>query len=159
HANTDADFVAILETDALVVGPFAEGVRTFMQRHPDAGMLGTIGVSCNERILQSFRKEPTFVAVSRLLPPADADGGGSFADRNLLVYGVGLFTPEERRLFDTIRPHIAAAVAQGFDTSEFCQGGAQVITRLMIDRMAAAGYLDNPDVWMDLPFYCDQILQ
>ncbi len=33
------------------------------------------------------------------------------------------------------------------------------MTRTMVDRMKAAGYLDRLEIWMDLPFYGDQILQ
>jgi hypothetical protein len=46
HAAGRVDFVLRLDTDALVIGPFAAAVRDFLRRHPQNGMLGTLGCTC-----------------------------------------------------------------------------------------------------------------
>lgn len=119
-------------------------------------MLGTLGWTCDERILLDFQKRPPLLAAHRLLPPASADEGDSA--KPLFVDGVGLFSLEQRRLFDTVRPHIDAAITNGYATYEYCQGGAQIVTRAVVDRMAAQGYLTRPEIWMYLPFPGEPIL-
>jgi hypothetical protein len=46
HAAGPVDFILRLDTDALVIGPFAAAVRGFLRRHPHTGMLGTLGCTC-----------------------------------------------------------------------------------------------------------------
>jgi hypothetical protein len=158
QANTDADFALILESDALVIAPFAEGVLAFLDDHVDAGMVGTLGSTCRERFIHNFRREPAILVAYHLLPNTPDNDDGRSDTKALFIADVGRFTIDERRLFDTIRPLIATAITQGYSTSEFCQGGAQVVTRLMMDRMADGGYMERPEIWMDLPFPGDQIL-
>jgi hypothetical protein len=157
QANTNVDFALIIETDALVVGPFATSVRRFLQRAPDAAMIGTVGQSCKETFLPNFERESSLLTAYRLLPSATSERYRKLSEP-LLLDGVGPFSLEQRQIFDTIRPHIEVAIRNGYVSNEFCQGGAQIVTRAMIDRMAAAGYFEHPEVWMYLPFPGDQIL-
>jgi hypothetical protein len=46
HEAGSADFVLRLDTDALVIAPFAAAVSGFLQGHPRTGMLGTLGCTC-----------------------------------------------------------------------------------------------------------------
>lgn len=157
HANTDADIILIIETDALVIASFADAVRAFLHDLPDAGMIGTLGQTCNDSILQDFRREPALLAAYRLVP-TEEDERDIDAAKPRLVYGLGMFSQDQRRQFGAVRPHVAAAVAHGYASSEYCQGGAHVVTRLMVDRMARAGYFQHSDVWMDLPFFGSSVL-
>jgi hypothetical protein len=52
------DFILRLDTDALVIAPFAAAVRDFLRRHPHTGMLGTLGCTCR-------RDEPYYGCESR----------------------------------------------------------------------------------------------
>jgi hypothetical protein len=46
HDAGPVEFVLRMDTDALVIGPFAAAVRDFLRRHPRTGMLGTLGCTC-----------------------------------------------------------------------------------------------------------------
>jgi hypothetical protein len=160
HANTTAAFVLKIDTDALVVGPFAQSVRTLLATTPDAGIVGTLGVSCNPnvRAIRAPWMAPWLFDTYRLLPLAP-DGTDHGADRMLDVDGVGRVSVHKRRLFDTIRPHIAAATTNGYVGGQFCEPGAFVLTKLMCDRMADSGYLSSENVWSELPFPENHVLE
>jgi hypothetical protein len=157
QANTDADFVLMIETDALVIGPFADGIRRCFAEHATAGLIGTLGSSSNERFLPDFSKDSQILVAYRLLPVTPT-GPDAAAEKPLFVDGVGPFAIADRYLFDTVRLHIAAAVANGYATNAWIQGGAQAAPRTLLDRMATAGYFQYPEVWMHLPILGDQIL-
>jgi hypothetical protein len=46
-ANTDADPVMILDTDALVIAPFADKFAAVFAAEPEVGLLGSFDVTCN----------------------------------------------------------------------------------------------------------------
>jgi hypothetical protein len=152
HNNTDADFVLKIDTDALVIRPFSTAVRHFLLSHPTAGLVGTVGYTCNREIKQLFDEEPQLAKVCRLLPRAapsvDVDAENGF----IFISNCGVFSHERRKFFDKVRPHIEAAIHRGFRSTEYCQGGASVVTRDMIDAMAVSGYLESPETWINLPF-------
>jgi hypothetical protein len=153
--HTDADFVLKIEPDALVIGPFAERVRSFLVERPDAGVIGTLGNSCNpaHRSAQPEGARPWMLTCYHSL-----DQAGQHDDVDVtpppLVPGVGRVSLEKRRLFDRVRPYIAKAIQNGYERCPdiFIQEGAEIITRSMIERMASSGYLAEPQIWMDLPF-------
>ena len=159
--ETDADFVLKIDTDALVIGPFAEAVRACMRRTPDAGLIGSYGFSCHPAVrpIQDMRGEPPLLTFRRLLPrEVPPEGAGSAPAIN----GLGVPPPSMIEAFKAVRPHIDAAVANGYEDSVYCQGGACVATRVMLDRMADAGYFADVDRWLDIrcnddqmwPMYC-----
>jgi hypothetical protein len=45
---------------------------------------------------------------------------------------------------------IQRAAANGRDTGEYCQGGAYVVSRRLLDAMAESGAFADPLVWRDL---------
>ncbi len=159
QANTDADFVLRIDTDALVIAPFVDRVRWLMNRKPDAGLIGTVGLSCNPelRALEDLTKEPKLATAHRLIPMWQPTNVTEPSER-IDIIGVGRVTLRQLRAFNNVRPHIADAIRRGYTSSEFCQGGAYVVTRLMLDRMAASGYLRQPDAWVDIPFSEDRVI-
>jgi dTDP-4-amino-4,6-dideoxygalactose transaminase len=152
HSHTDAGFVLKIDTDALVIGPFANAVASRFARMPDVGIAGAIGNSCNPAVrpMQDLSEEPDLLKFRRLLPTARAAG---LTDQHtpIVLPEVGEISLPLLTSFDAIRPHVEEAVRYGYRTSEYCQGGAYAVSRPMIDRMAAAGYLAHPEAWVHLP--------
>ena len=152
-ANTDADFALKIDTDALAIAPFADAIAAFLADSPGAGIIGALGVSCNPvyRAKQNLKREPDTLRARRLWPSAssvDTDYAQEFED-------FGVVTRDHLLAFDRIRPIVDAAVAHGYATSEYCQGGAVAFSRTFIGRMSAAGYLSDPKPWIRLPFWGD----
>jgi dTDP-4-amino-4,6-dideoxygalactose transaminase len=152
HEHTDVDFVLKIDTDALVIGPFAAAVAARFARLPDAGIAGAIGNSCNPAVrpLQDLSKEPDLLQFRRLLPTA-ASAALTDPDARLTLSELGEVSPRLLMAFDAIRAPVEDAFEHGYRTCEYCQGGAYAIRRAMIDRMAAAGYLTRPEAWVHLP--------
>jgi hypothetical protein len=158
ETETDFEWVIKIDADALVIGRFAAAVETFLSHTLDAGIIGTVGPSCNPEIraFSDLSRECTLLRVHRLLRPASA----AVRERAPEWVDVGILRISLANLlaFDAIRPVIRAALANGYTNSEYCQGGAYVITRTAISRMHTAGYLDTAPLWMGLPFYEDQTM-
>jgi hypothetical protein len=142
HAQADPCFAIKIDTDALVIGPFADRVHRFLAGRPDAGLVGVIGISCNPavRVRENLERDARLLRASRAWPVSSS-----------------LVEPRQRAMA-IIHSHIDAAVAHGYGSGEYCQGGAFVITRPMLDRMAAAGYLAEPEIWLGLDIPDDQAL-
>jgi hypothetical protein len=157
HRNSNADFVLRIDTDALVIAPFARSIQSFLARTPDAGVVGSIGKSSNPRVraTQNMSFEPRLLRALRLWPAAPANDETSGDTIELGRFG--RVSIGQRRRFDGIRPHIQAAIRQGYSTYEYCQGGVCVVSRLMVDRMAERGYLAQADLWSGLPFPDDYV--
>jgi hypothetical protein len=151
QANTDADFALKIDTDALVIAPFAAKIRGLMAEVVDAGVIGTLGLSCNPyvRVVRDLRRKPTLLRLFEQLPitPTGARNG----NERINVRGVGSVLLAQLRDFDAIRGHVQAAIENGYATDEFCLGGAYAVSRRMIDTMADRGYCDEPTLWADLP--------
>lgn len=161
--NTTADFVLRVDSDALTIGPFARGVRQCMINNPQAGVIGVIGASCNPdhrshwyrtsprvpQLIRAFHAWPSLQRRENVETIRSAGG---------VQFPRGFISYDQLRAFDLVRSHIARAMANGFERNEDCQGGACVITREMIDRMASESYLATSNTWAMLPFPDDQVL-
>jgi hypothetical protein len=162
--NVEVDFVLRIDADALVIGPFARAIRDLAARCPDAGVIGTVGMSCNPetRARQDMQSEPRVLRARRLWPPAPddrEDGELRRADAERVdVPAFGRVSMWQLRQFDRIRPDIDAAIANGYATYEYCQGGACAVTRTMIDRLASGGFFARTEAWEGLPFPDDYVL-
>lgn len=126
HEAGPFEFVVRLDTDALVIGPFRDAVRSFMELHAQAGMLGTLGCTCR-REAPYYRCEST--AISDVIVALDAAQAGS-------------------PLVVRIREHARLAVENGYAGKEYCQGGAYVLPFQTLVRMSCAGCLDFPEDWL-----------
>jgi hypothetical protein len=151
QARTRARFLLKMDTDALVIGPFADEIDRHLAASPDAGIVGTLGDTSNPAAhprgkLQRLSK---LVALLRLMPAPPA--GGEREEAAVPVEGLGLVTIAELRAFAAVRPHIEHAVARGYEALQYCQGGAYVVTRELMDRMARADYFQALAAWNDVP--------
>jgi hypothetical protein len=57
-----------------------------------------------------------------------------------------------------IRLALTAALQSGYRISEHCQGGANAVRGTMLQRMAAAGYLDDPLGWLHAGVFEDLMM-
>lgn len=158
HANTDADFLLKMDTDALAIGPFAQRVHELLMAEPDCGLVGTIGDRCNpsETDLQELRRESFFLRTRKLLTTDRSENGKSL---DLQERARTMNIPiEQAEVFMRILPHLDEAIQRGFWWDEFCQGGAYVVSRAMVDRMANAGYIEMRDLWTNSHFGEDRAM-
>lgn len=159
HDNTDAAFTLKIDTDALAIAPFSSHVFEVISSNEDAGIIGTLGCSCNPdiRAVENLDGEPALLQVFRALRPASPGEAQRRRERGAIV-GPRRLSAAAIQAFDAIRPHIETAIAHGYASDHNCQGGAYVVTRKMLTRMALAGYLSSPDVWAALPVGEDRIM-
>jgi hypothetical protein len=155
--HTDADLVLKVETDALVIGAFATNIRAFLAEAPDAGIVGALGWSGNPeaRAIQDLNEEPWLLKAYRKLPPAT---DGDDETQPMVVPDIGRVSNQKRRLFDSVRPHIEAAIHRGYASNHYIQGGVHVVTRRWLDAMAIAGYFATSGVWAQMIFPEEPIL-
>jgi hypothetical protein len=159
QSNTEADFVLRIDTDALVIAPFAREVHSAIDAVPEAGVIGTVGLSSHPsvRARENHQREPKLLKTFRLLP--EGTSASSDAIRTMVqIEGVGRFDAAQRRAFDVVRPHIEVAIRRGYRYNHFCQGGIHVVSRLMLDRMADRGFFACKDAWAALPFADDRVM-
>lgn len=122
------DFLVRLDTDALVVERFGDAVRAFIEQHPEAGMVGTLGCTCRrDAWYYGCEKTSTSDVVRQLDAAAPANPA-----------------------FDRIRAYARVAVENGYRGKEYCQGGAYVLPFRTVTRMSDIGCFDSPEDWLEM---------
>jgi hypothetical protein len=159
YANLSVSFVLKLDTDSLVIAPFSTSVHAAFSHLPDAGVVGVLGRTCN-REAPDFgwerNKTPRFLAWLNRLGAAKPNSAALPAwAENLRSSRLGA---DELESWFAIAPHVQMAVREGYRTLEYAQGGGYAISREMINRMIAAGYLERPEIWAPLPFGEDVVM-
>lgn len=129
--NRPGDFVIKADTDALVIGPFAQKVAMRFQQRPETGMLGTYLHDPDGSVRPTASWAPT---LQSFLRPVCRRG----KHLQITLWG------RARK----IRQALSAAIQNGYRLTEHCQGGAYAVSPKMISRMADAGYLDDPLCWL-----------
>jgi hypothetical protein len=160
--NVGAAYVLKMDVDALAIGRFQEKLAALFRRHPQAGLVGCIGETCDrahprfERVLgmQSF-----FVTALQMSDAVTADtfGDGKNVVALTDVAGAVQATRDHYEAFQAVRPELSRAIANGLSSHCYCQGGAWALCPLMLERMEAAGYLERPGRWEALPFFGEDV--
>jgi hypothetical protein len=132
-----ARFTLKLDTDALVVAPFAEKIEHVFVAHPDVGMIGAYDRTPNG--------EPRDISNNA------ANIEGLYRGDGLLRKLKTRFGSDEQA---TISRHIGEALKHGYRFGEHCLGGAYAISAELPRRMREGGYLDDPGLW--LPIDCPE---
>ncbi len=146
HANADCGFVMKLDTDALIIAPFAEKILRTLAGHPDVGMVGLYNRMCDGSVRDqtSFRK-----MLGKLASPfavwRNPPGWGYLT---VHLWGRGA----------TIRRQITEAIRAGYRPAEFILGGAYAFTGEAVRRFAMHGFLDDPHLWLGTHFSEDVVL-
>jgi hypothetical protein len=140
HANADCGFVMKLDTDALIIAPFAEKILRTLAARPDLGMVGLYNRMCDGSVRDqtSFRK-----MLGKLASPfavwRNPPGWGYLT---VHLWGRGA----------TIRRQITEAIRAGYRPAEFILGGAYAFTGEAVRRFAKHGFLDDPHLWLGTHF-------
>jgi hypothetical protein len=122
------DFVLRADTDALITGKFRDTVSRFLTRHPQTGMLGTLGFTCR-RDSPHYGCEKTAVSdVVDALATLPGDSPG----------------------FARIEAQLSSAYRNGYAGKEYCQGGIYVLPFRTLERMSRLGCFDHPEDWLPL---------
>lgn len=138
HRNLDAQFILKLDTDSLVISPFRDRLSKLFQADSTLGMVGAYTQTPNGSERDWSHHEPTIHELS-----------GRFDWRKPIQ--------SLQRNPDPARRYIAsllhAARGNRYRPGEHCMGGGYALSRDLLDRMAAAGHLEDPSLWMkiDLP--------
>jgi hypothetical protein len=146
HANADCGFVMKLDTDALIIAPFAEKILRTLAARPDLGMVGLYNRMCDGSVRDqtSFRK-----MLGKLASPfavwRNPPGWGYLT---VHLWGRGA----------TIRRQITEAIRAGYRPAEFILGGAYAFTGEAVRRFAKHGFLDDPHLWLGTHFSEDVVL-
>lgn len=143
----DVSFTVKLDTDALVIAPFAERIARAFAVNPNAGMAGLYDRMCDgtPRDQTSFRKMLRKLTNPIALWRRPANPGHYVTFH---FFGRGA----------TIRDQIRDAIACGYQPAEFVLGGAYAISREAIRRMLAKGYFADPLLWLNTQFSEDIVL-
>ena len=146
HANVRCSFVMKLDTDALIIAPFAEKILHALASHPEVGMVGLYDRMCDG----SVRDQSSFSKMlGKLAAPfavwRNPPGWGYVT---IHLWGRGA----------KIRQQIREALEAGYRPAEFILGGAYAFTGEAVRRIAERGYLDDPFVWLGTHFSEDVVL-
>ncbi len=131
HRNLDCDFVLKADTDALVIAPFAQQVARRFRQLPHVGMVGTHLHNPDGRPRPTSSWARSFQS---FLHPVCLRGK---------YLQISLWGRPRR-----VRLALTAALGNGYRLTEHCQGGAYAVRAEMLNRMAAAGYLNDPLCWL-----------
>jgi len=147
HEYTDASFVLKMDSDALVISPFAQKIQQAFEISPEVGIIGSAHkLSCNGEKRNVFNDG---YSMRKLHSP--------FAVwREPLKPGQHIQVSLWGKL-KTIRTHVREAINQGYCFGEHCQGGAYAVSIQLIRRMAVRGYLQDPMLWVDVPC-CEDVM-
>ena len=153
--HADPSFTLKLDTDSLVIGPFASAVAERLRAAPAAGLIGALGKTCNRACPDFGRDVESRSPIIGLLedwrarPAPDTPGPAGEPPSPDAV---------EREAVGRIRRHIEAAERHGYRTLQYCQGGGYAVSPAMLTRMAASGAFDDMLGWAYLPVGEDVIV-
>jgi len=139
----------------LVIAPFSSAVHEAFLRKPDTGLVGSkngavAGYASGDNIMDN--EVSPFVAALQNVPEFDASSFSLDESLGIEIPGYGIATAQQLRAFQSIRPHIKEAIANGYYWPEHCAGGAYAISSEMLRRMSARTYLRDPTLWSEFPF-------
>lgn len=143
--HTDTSFTLKLDTDALVIAPFAEKINHAFASMSNVGILGSYKKTCNGD-LRDFSDWATYYR--KLSSPISISRVG-----RKIFFHLGFWGKPA-----TIRRHINSALNNGYEPGEHCQGGAYAISSNLISQMAMNGYLEDPLLWLHTPVGEDSMM-
>ena len=122
-----------LDTDALVIAPFADRLGELLAREPDLGTAGVVEWNCDgsRRVWEPFPNIMRHLARPFILK------------HPLLSRRVALWGDWGR-----IRRLLRTARRQGYAWGEHAQGGCYLVSGKLLERMAGRGYFDQRRIWL-----------
>jgi hypothetical protein len=158
HERIDVEFVLKIDLDALVIAPFQQQISAFLRAHPDAGVVGCIGDTCDRSIAghqRRLRGAAPFAVALELLDALPSERVAALQTISVAHPAMGTveITAEQYQAALALRPRMAQAAANGQRTADYCQGGAYAISAELIRRMKAASMLDDALLWLPLGLF------
>lgn len=143
HERHPGAWVLRLDTDALVLGPFAERVEAAFADHPGAGILGSCHRTCNgdERDVSWW---------ARVVP--------KHAKTVWLWRRPPLKGRHVTRAVPVVRDTVRAALANGYAPGTHCIAAACAISGDFVTALARTGRLERPERWLRTLFGDDIML-
>lgn len=138
HREVGPEVVLKLDTDALVIAPFADRLAEILS-DPTVGMAGTFSMHCDGRPRPLDRWDFRVRRRRFVVRP--------FRDANLATGRLRL----RHSLWGdsaTLRRRIAAARRHGYQYGEHCLGGAYAVPGRFLDRMGERGWYDDWSAWI-----------
>ncbi len=138
--NLQVDFVLKVDSDSLIIAPFAQRVGQFFQQRPDVGMCG------------SYRWQPDGIrkpntdstrAFEKLLRQFTLWRRTNLPGHHVQIGYLGKY--------GRIRGAIRRAVLNGYALGEFCQGGGYALSAAALHAMDQQGALNDPLLWLHTP--------
>lgn len=145
NKHTDTSFTLKLDTDALVIAPFAEKIARAFAAMPNVGILGSYKKTCNGD-LRDFSDWAKYFR--HLSSPMSIFRVGRKIYFHLGFWGKSAL----------VRRHINSALKNGYEPGEHCQGGAYAVSSKLISQMAINGYLEDPLLWLHTPVGEDSMM-
>jgi hypothetical protein len=127
----DLEFVLKMDTDALCIGPFAQKICARFRGSPELGLVGTHRVNPDGKPRKFSSWAPS---IRTYLRPVCLRG------RNLQITFWGRPARIKRTLL--------AALKNGYEISEHCQGGAYAVSMEALGRMSSEGHFVDPMTWL-----------
>lgn len=140
HSSAPASrrFILRIDTDALVIAPFARRVAQVFEQRPAVGMIGSYLVSPNGK---PRGYEYWGELLKDMLRPWLR---GARRRRTGRPLPISLWGRPAR-----LRRIIRRAMGQGYVLGQSVQGGAYAISMTAINRLADRGYLADPMLWLN----------
>lgn len=146
--ETASDFVLKLDTDSLLVGRFASSVFNAVQSCHDIGIVGVIGDSFGSN--RTYHMIEYLRALMRKILTWPQSLSEMTAVDQARIRRFGVLNESLFRKWQRVRTVIEnAAVRAGESIGEYCQGGAYLVTRPLLDAIAAAHYFDDVMAWSE----------
>jgi hypothetical protein len=144
HDTLKGQFVLKVDTDSLIIRPFADRVYQAFREQPEAGVIG--------EYIPELADVPTMFKDScdRLTRPLSFWRGRRKAGRRFGQSIVGRGA--------TIRHHIAAAKRAGWRSPQHCQGGGYALSWRALSSLRQNGYLDDHLLWLRTPVTEDVVV-
>lgn len=137
HRALDVEFVVRLDTDALVIKPFASQIQALVANRK-AGLLG----SFREPLASAPHVETLKYIQTKFLKPFTVWRHNEFPTQvQCRLIGRG---KRIARLQSQAEKH-------GYQRGSFCRGGAYVLTPAILEAMASQGLFSNPDTYLFRP--------
>jgi hypothetical protein len=147
NEHTNVKFALKMDSDALVIAPFAQKLEQAFEASPGVSIIGSsYRVTCNQ--------EPRNIA---------KDGYSMRKLRSPIAIWREPLTPGQHIQISlwgrlkTVRSHVLTAIKNGYRPGEHCQGGSYAMSAQFIRLMAIHGYLQDPLLWRDIPC-CEDVM-
>jgi hypothetical protein len=141
-ANTAVEFALKMDTDALVIAPFADKIAQAFRDRPEVSMLGSFSGNPNRRydLPEDYSTAPAMI---KLQKPVTV--WRRTCDPWPRVQ-CGLFKRDRLR-----GALIRRAVTNGYRLGAHCQGGAYAVHMPALRRLQETGVFDEPLLWIWTP--------